>query len=167
MTGRLSRNTGPIVELAREWSVAIVIPASVRFHPRAHIHARTCVSARGELKKKMRRATRKEEDRQEDAKGKLRGRRERLARESARGNLTTVYRRWSWSVLFASAVLVALREASGTREPRASRSRPSTFPSRQVHVQATPTSTPGSGRDPAANAATGMTGCFHFQGRSR
>jgi hypothetical protein len=94
MTGRLSRNTGPIVELARERSVAIVISASVRFHPRAHIHAGTCVSARGELKKKMRRATRKEEDRQEDAKGKVQGRRERIASESARDNLTTVYRRW-------------------------------------------------------------------------
>ncbi|EGI57184.1 hypothetical protein G5I_14654 [Acromyrmex echinatior] len=37
MTGRLSRDTGPIVELARarEPSVAIVIPASVRSHARA------------------------------------------------------------------------------------------------------------------------------------
>ncbi|KYQ57016.1 hypothetical protein ALC60_04004 [Trachymyrmex zeteki] len=36
MTGRLSRDTGPIVELARarEPSVAIVIPASVRSHTR-------------------------------------------------------------------------------------------------------------------------------------
>lgn len=34
----------------------------------------------------------------------------------------------------ASAEFVIVRAASGTREPRASRSRPSTFPRRQVHV---------------------------------
>ncbi|TGZ38023.1 hypothetical protein DBV15_05272, partial [Temnothorax longispinosus] len=48
-------------------------------------------------------------------------------------------------VVPASAVLAEARVGSGTREPRASRSRPSTFPSRQVHAQATP-STSGSGR---------------------
>ncbi|EZA50386.1 hypothetical protein X777_11197 [Ooceraea biroi] len=109
MTGWLSRNTGPIVELAREWSVAIVIPASVRFHPRA---ARV---------------------------------------------------RWSCSVLAASAVPVVPRECSGTREPRASRSRPSTFPSRQVHAQATPTSTPGSGR-PAGQRCNRDDRLFPFPG---
>lgn len=55
MTGRLSRDTGPIVELARarererereSRSVAIVIPASVRSHARARVCMRECVKSR-------------------------------------------------------------------------------------------------------------------------
>lgn len=51
MTGRLSQDTGPIVELAgaREPSVAIVIPASVRSHARECVcvyeRARECVKS--------------------------------------------------------------------------------------------------------------------------
>lgn len=89
---------------------------------------------------------------------------EERERERTRAdNLTTVYRRWSWSAVFASAVLVVPRERSGTREPRASRSRPSTFPSRQVHAQATPTSTPGSGR-PAGQRCNRDDRLFPFPG---
>lgn len=174
MTGWLSRNTGPIVELAeRELAECSDSHSSFREtsctrepRPCTCTRGHACVRAR-DPKKKMRRARARDvaERRGEgrprtDAKGKG----PRRDRESARDNLTTVYRRCLVVPLLRPSSCCFVKIRARENHAHQGRGHPP-FPrgkcTHRLHRRRGPV-------DPAANAATKMTGCLAcFQGRSR